>query len=229
MKTRYIEDDDLDTASPARELSLSPSTVLGIFFLLALICAVFFGFGYSMGRRSAAPTAAASTSDNDSAPLKTTGGAKPTPGQADKADGLTPADVAASEAPSPEKVSAAAHPVAEAPEPPQPRLQRVVAKSSDPPASPQLTPAVVVKTPVSYPAAAVAGGQPALVQIAAVSRSEDAEILVNALKKRGYTVAIRHEPQDKLLHIQLGPFPTRKDAEGMRQRLSTDGYNAIVK
>jgi hypothetical protein len=28
------------------------TTILGIFFALALLCAVFFGFGYSLGRRS---------------------------------------------------------------------------------------------------------------------------------------------------------------------------------
>ena len=60
-------------------------------------------------------------------------------------------------------------------------------------------------------------------------RYEDADVLVNALKHRGYNVAIRHEPQDKLLHVQIGPFPTKKDADAMKQRLQTDGYNAIVK
>ena len=40
-----------------REISLGTTTILGIFFALALICAVFFGFGYSMGRRSAQPLA----------------------------------------------------------------------------------------------------------------------------------------------------------------------------
>jgi cell division septation protein DedD len=54
-------------------------------------------------------------------------------------------------------------------------------------------------------------------------------MLLNALKRRGYDVTIRHEPQDKLLHIQIGPYPTRKDADVMRQRLLADGYNAIVK
>ena len=34
---------------------------------------------------------------------------------------------------------------------------------------------------------------------------EDADILASALKRKGYTVAVRHEPTDKLLHIQLGP------------------------
>jgi cell division protein FtsN len=42
-------------------------------------------------------------------------------------------------------------------------------------------------------------------------------------------VVVRHEPQDQLLHIQIGPFATRKDAETMRQRVLADGFNAIVK
>ena len=54
-------------------------------------------------------------------------------------------------------------------------------------------------------------------------------MLVNALKRRGYNVAVRHEPQDKLLHVQIGPLPNRVEADAMRQRLLADGYKAIVK
>jgi cell division septation protein DedD len=68
-----------------------------------------------------------------------------------------------------------------------------------------------------------------VVQIAAVSRQEDADILLTALRKKGYSVAGRTEPQDKLIHIQVGPFSNRKEADAMRQRLLGDGYNAIVK
>jgi DedD protein len=239
VKTRYIEDDDLELDSPQREISLSPSTVLGIFFLLALICAIFFGFGYSMGKRSATPVAAAvSGNDNDAASLKATGEAKPAPGQTEKGEDLTPADAAAAEAspaessapeaPAPRLAVAVPTPVATE-STPQPRLQHAVAKSSPVTAPAQLTPAVAVKTPPAVHPAAAAAGQPALVQIAAVSHQEDADILVSALKRKGYTVAVRHEPQDKLFHIQLGPYATRKDADGMKQRLIADGYNAIVK
>jgi cell division septation protein DedD len=52
---------------------------------------------------------------------------------------------------------------------------------------------------------------------------------MTALRAKGYTVAARTSSQDKLLHIQVGPFATRKDAEAMRERLVIDGYNAIVK
>jgi cell division septation protein DedD len=67
-----------------------------------------------------------------------------------------------------------------------------------------------------------------MVQIAAVSHSEDAQVLVDALRKRGYTVTARREAGDNLIHVQTGPFVNRNDANGMRQRLLNDGYNAIV-
>jgi cell division septation protein DedD len=67
-----------------------------------------------------------------------------------------------------------------------------------------------------------------MVQIAAVSRAEDADVLVNALRKHGYTVSARHEIGDNLIHVQTGPFVNRNDANAMRQKLLNDGYNAII-
>lgn len=68
-----------------------------------------------------------------------------------------------------------------------------------------------------------------MVQVAAVRIPQDAQILVDALKRHGYTAAVRNEPQDQLLHIQLGPFQSRADAMAMRGKLLADGYNAVVK
>jgi cell division septation protein DedD len=67
-----------------------------------------------------------------------------------------------------------------------------------------------------------------MVQIAAVSHPEDADVLVGALRRRGYAVNVRRDLSDNLLHVQIGPFPTRADANAMRDRLLSDGYNAIV-
>lgn len=235
MNSRYIDDDDdLDTASSDREISLSPSTLLGIFLLLAIICAIFFGFGYSMGHRSANATSAAAES-GEPAPLTASHDKKPAPGLSNSAADLTPADAAASQTADETSSSddAAVPALVNTPAPAiKPHLER--ASVSQP--APQLKPAIVaVKTPAPAAAApaptprTAAAGAPTLVQIAAVSHQEDADILVSALKRKGYTVAIRHEPQDKLLHIQLGPFANRKEADSMKQRLSADGYNAIVK
>jgi cell division septation protein DedD len=68
------------------------------------------------------------------------------------------------------------------------------------------------------------------VQVAAVSRQEDAEALVEALKKKQYPAFIANNPSsDKLYHVQVGPYADPKDAEAMRARLIGDGYNPIVK
>ena len=68
-----------------------------------------------------------------------------------------------------------------------------------------------------------------MVQVAAVSKQEDAEILVSLMQKKQYPVFIANAPGDPLFHVQVGPFTDKKDAEAMRTRLAGDGYNAIVK
>jgi len=68
-----------------------------------------------------------------------------------------------------------------------------------------------------------------VVQVMALSNTEDAELMVVALKRQGYNVAINHDPLDSLLHLEVGPFASKTDAEVMRQRLLSDGYNATIR
>lgn len=67
------------------------------------------------------------------------------------------------------------------------------------------------------------------VQVAAVSKLEDAQSLVAALQKKQYPVFLANAPSDSLYHVQVGPFNDPKDAETMRARLAAEGYDAIVK
>jgi cell division septation protein DedD len=67
------------------------------------------------------------------------------------------------------------------------------------------------------------------VQVAAVSKQEDAEALVDALKKKQYPASASTSSADKFFHVQLGPFSDIKEAEAMRARLISDGYNPILK
>ena len=84
-------------------------------------------------------------------------------------------------------------------------------------------PAPTIKTePEATPALAL------MIQIATVSSQEDADVLVGALRKRGYAATARHDPADNKLHVQIGPFSNRNDANAMSQKLLHDGYNAIV-
>jgi DedD protein len=225
LNSRYQNDDDLqelrDSRGQDREISLGTTTILGIFFALALLCAVFFGFGYFLGKRSAPPAISAAELPAASPNSSTS---KPAPGSpATRAASTSPALPADNAGPT------ADGPTATSPQTTQPAatLTRVKAVAADfrtdPPSKPAaLKPVVVTSIAPATPGAPV-------VQVAAVSHQEDADVLINALKRRGYNVAIHHEPQDKLLHVQIGPFPTKKDADAMKQRLQTDGYNAIVK
>ena len=211
MNSRYNDETDLQDfqeSTGEREISLNTATILGIFFLLALLCAIFFGFGYTMGRRTTSQ-AAAPIADTSSTPAAN-GSAKPAPGSAVPQPTHRAIDDEATPAPSP-------------------AIQQV-AQPLEKPAAPTPEPAKPEPIPPALPAATTTpAGPPALVQVAAVSHQEDADTLVNALKRRGYSVVVRHEQQDKLLHIQIGPLASKKDAEAMRQRLLSDGYNAIVK
>jgi DedD protein len=68
------------------------------------------------------------------------------------------------------------------------------------------------------------------VQVAAVSKQEDGDALVDALKKKDYPAFVATSvTADKLFHVQVGPFPDIKDAEAMRARLIADGYSPILK
>jgi pilus assembly protein CpaC len=79
------------------------------------------------------------------------------------------------------------------------------------------------------PAAAPEAPLRSMVQIMALSNPDDAESMVAALKRHGYNAAVDHDSQDSLLHLEVGPFTSKTDAEAMRQRLLGDGYNAIVR
>jgi len=92
-----------------------------------------------------------------------------------------------------------------------------------------------LSTPVPPPATAapdpltVPGTNSYFVQVAAVSKQEDADALVDALKKKQYPAFSANAPSDKLLHVELGPYGDLKEAEVMRAKLISDGYNPILK
>jgi cell division septation protein DedD len=62
-----------------------------------------------------------------------------------------------------------------------------------------------------------------------LSHESDVDPMVAALHRRGYDVAVSQDTQSSLLHLNVGPFASTKDAEKMRQRLLQDGYDATIK
>ncbi len=222
---RTLLDTEEDEGRKASEITLSTASLLGIFFGLVLVCGVFFGFGYSMGRgsgqahatlqvNSPAEPAQPQMAENTPAPVQ------PEPQAEDKAPVKASASVAGKDDTDADTSDAAPAPA------PRPVLKKPSAVQQAALQS-QATLAVAPTAPVPA-AGAPAPGQP-MVQIAAVARREDADVLVNALRQRGYGVVVRNEPQDKFFHVQVGPFADRVQATAIKQKLLSDGYNAIIK
>jgi DedD protein len=238
VNRHYDSDNDLqdlhESGGRDREISLGTATILGIFLVLALLCAVFFGFGYSMGRRSAqtivsAPETTPVADSTDSTNSKPAPGSPINRSAAHKAiaDGNDAATAVVDSTASSGATAANVSPSSQS-------LTSNTRYNSTPQSQTTSIKPVSMPRPAAAPTAipaavAVPGIGSIVVQVAAVSHQEDADVLTNALKKRGYSVAVRQVPQDKLLHVQIGPFANKKDADAMRLRLLADGYNAIVK
>jgi cell division septation protein DedD len=193
-------------SSQDTEITLGTGKLLFLFFGLVGVCALFFAVGYSLGRKS------------------------------------EPAITTASAAASPQIVPGTTKASSGSPAAPPMTFYKSVEQKD---AHPELTPAVDAKTDTPAAPDVAAAKPPAqpessdstttlptavsyYVQVAAVSKQEDGEALVDALKKKDYPAFVAAQA-DKLFHIQVGPFSDIKDAEAMRTRLIADGYSPILK
>jgi len=192
-----------------RELTLGPFMLTFIGCGLFALCGLCFVFGYAVGHRNAesASALAIPPAATPAAAQAATLQPKPSAGQnGSEAASAGPSD--SGEAGT-DAGAASSQPAAQ-------------------PANPVEQPAAVQPASVTVQPALAAQSAGIMVQIAAVSHPEDADVLVGALRKRGYAVTSRRDPTDGLLHVQVGPFANRSDAWAMRQKLLNDGYNAIV-
>lgn len=189
------------------EVTLGTGRLLALFFGLVVICALFFSAGFSLGRKSAAPTLAGANAAPAAASTEPEASAKPaaSKSQAAGSDEMTFYKAV-------EQNDA------------KPQLEQPAA--SAPASVAETTPAPTKPEEIQKPASLGSGY---MVQIAAVSKQEDADALVNALRKKQYPVFASTLPTDKLFHVQVGPFSDIKDADAMKSRLMSDGYNPIVK
>jgi DedD protein len=200
-------------SSEDTEITLGTGKLLVLFFGLVGVCALFFALGYSLGRKSEPAVTAASAALTPQ-----------TSSNATKANGGSTGNSA----------------------PPMTFYKAVEQKD----ANPQLTAPADTKadstaaaatnstttTTASTPAANPNDSTTALpiagyfVQVAAVSKQDDAQALVDALKKKEYPAFVAPQATtDKLFRVQLGPYGEAKEAEAMRTRLIGDGYSPILK
>src|SRR5450631_582945 len=225
-----FDDKEQEQAQPQRdtELTLGVGTLSLIFISLAVVCGLFFGLGYEVGRRG--------TPSPKEAGLQPSAGAQ-TPlganGSLSKPSATAPVRVAPHTQGATQQGAASQTAANQSQSPPsaaQPAFNPAQTPAGQlqvrPALAPVTTGALAASASAVHPALPSAGQL--MVQVAAVSHQEDAEVLAGALRKRGYAVSTRRDPVDNLIHVRIGPFNNRDEANRWRQKLLNDGYNASI-
>lgn len=204
-------------SSQDTEITLGTGKLLALFFGLVVVCAVFFALGYTLGRKSEPVVAAAGSL----VPLPSGNTTKPA-GSGSASAAMTFYKAVQQQNASPQLTPASS--VAGT-------SQTATGQTAeaDPPAASGKPADTAQNNGLPDPMAAVPGGN-YFVQVAAVTKQEDAGALVDALKKKTYPAFVAaNSASDKLFRVQVGPFSDVKEAEAMRTRLINDGYNPILK
>jgi DedD protein len=193
-------------SSQDTEITLGTGKMLALFFGLVALCGLFFGLGFSLGRGSVRPLLQPDQAQTSIAgPVVRPSAMKSTSAQ--PTEGMTFY-----------KAVEQKDPTAQVPEVPK-----------DVPAKNSTSDASAAKNAPPDPMTAMASSG-YFVQVAAVSKQDDAQALVDALKKKQYAAFTSNASAlDKLFHVQVGPFGDLKDAEATRSKLISDGYNPILK
>ena len=186
------------------EITLGTGKMLALFFGLVALCGLFFGLGFSLGRGSVRPLMTSDSEQNSGAPALRPSGTKSGSASGQSSDGMTLYKAM-------EQKDAGAQPASNG------------APSRDVPDAGQAK--FAPPDPMT-----VNAGPGYFVQVAAVTKQDDAQALVAALKQKQYAAFTSNaSPTDKFFHVQVGPFPDIKDAEATRAKLISDGYNPILK
>jgi cell division septation protein DedD len=247
-----------DAVEDSKEITLSATGIGILLLLLAVICGGFFLYGYTVGHNSAEVANGTSSGSIDpgfGSFKPPPGSPKMQPIAGYDANGNPNGTDRASSAANAEAAAAASvkSTVEYASVPAKKTIDSTVAESDAVPETidtagavpnkvrqpislgPTAVSAATVQSPLTRTAvtlnatAPAAPAGPAIVQVAAVSHPEDADLLLSALSKRGYNAVSATSPGDKLIHVQLGPFNNRQDAVAIQKRLLADGFNAIVR
>src|SRR5229473_1972740 len=194
-------------ASQDTEITLGTGKLLGIFFGLVFVCGAFFTLGYMLGHNVGSAGASTQIIGTTTPAGSSTGKPSANNKSSETVQTCPPGSPNCS-------------PTASGPD--STFVNAVSNKQPEAQMTPATPPATTTPAPPTAPAAS---GGPYMVQVAAVSKQEDADILVNALRKKHYPVFVATTPGDSLFHVQVGPFGDPKEAETMRAKLAGDGYN----
>jgi DedD protein len=210
----------------AGERVLEGRHVIGLFMLMLLFSGVFFTLGYVMGRNQYDGQVRAASNDRGF----------------DPPDVLPKNEIAAKNQ---IKKPVTAEPAADSGAPSSSEWEFYHAGDSNkadnglkPVAAPAPTSAITrsagARTPVNSeaktnigPALGTSGG--INLQVAALTRENDAMALANTLRKRNFPTFVQPPHGDKYYHVLVGPYVDQKSLDNAKKGLELAGFKAIVK
>lgn len=191
--------------------------LLGVFLGIVVLCGVFFTLGYVMGRTQYDTSVRAAVNS---------GPAKPAVDPASKPPQKTATSVPAAGDWNFYR-GAESKPPAQTLKPSEPPKQ-----AASPGQSASAHPAPAKPAPRNIPARMKAPLVPRgaiLLQIAALTRENDALALAEALQQKEYPAFVLAPAGDNLYRVQVGPYADAKSADSARRSLERDGFKAITK
>jgi cell division septation protein DedD len=200
-----------------RDMVMESRHLLGVFLGIVVLCGVFFTLGYVMGRTQYDTNVRAAINSSP---------AKPAVDPASKPPQKTATSVPAAgdwnfyraaESKPPAQTLKPSEPPKQAASPGQ--------AASAPPVSAKPAPRNIpaqMKAPL-IPRGAI------LLQIAALTRENDALALAEALQQKEYPAFVLAPAGDNLYRVQVGPYADAKSADSARRSLERDGFKAITK
>ena len=204
------------------EITLGTGKLMAVFFGLVVVCAIFFGMGFSLGRTAA--VRAAATEPQDGASESTS--AAQTRGKGQATTNNTAPELSFYKAVQSKETNSELTPASD-----EGSTQDSTAKgkSESKAEAKRLAAKLDLELPRPDPPHVAPKSATYFVQIAAVSKAEDAEALVAALKHKQYAAFSATNPTDHFYHVQVGPFSDYKDADATRSKLVAAGYSPILK
>jgi cell division protein FtsN len=218
------------------ELILETRQVLAIFLFAAVLCGVFFGLGFVVGRHSTGPVGtqvAAVPGTSIAADKRSALSPAETP-PASASDATPPADTPPvadtpatplPEAKPPEKP--VEKPVVEKPPVEKPHVEAEKQPEKPKPAPPVDSTPKHVETPAPAPVPVSNG--PIVLQVSAHGKREDADPVVALLKRKGFPATIVTVSTDTLFHVQVGPYASLPEAEAAKKSLEEQGFKPYLK
>jgi DedD protein len=223
----------------AGERVLEGKHVIGLFLLMLLFSGVFFTLGYVMGRNQydgqvRAATTGSRTPDTIVPTKNNVATNKPSPAEpleneSDPATASNKSDWEFYNNNTPAKREPRLDPAPmSSSNTPAAKSVNTLARVEPPTPAPVATP-VTITAKSSKPVAAVPASSSStiLLQVAAVSRQDDALSIASSLQKKRFPATVLAPQKDKFYRVQVGPYKDQKSAEAAKKALEGAGFKAF--